>query len=67
MTCRLNDMALPMQATCRGDLYKDNVTTEQTGVPISQEGQMSTLRQAFRQADEEERKRLHEALLQDED
>lgn len=48
-----------MQATCRGDLYKGNVTTEQAGVPISQEGQMSTLRQAFRQADEEERERLH--------
>lgn len=56
-----------MQATCRGGLYKDNVTTEQTGVPISQEGQMSTLRQAFRQADEDERERLHQACLQSED
>lgn len=43
------------------------MTTEQTDIPISQEGQMSTLRQAFRQADEEERKHLHEALMQDED
>lgn len=51
------------QAACRADLYANKPLPENSTVPVSQEGQMSALRQAFRTADEEERERRYEAFL----
>lgn len=54
-----------LQAACRADLYTGpgKATTQESSVPVSQEGQLSALRQAFRTADEEEREQRYEAFL----
>ena len=52
-----------MQAACRADLYGDKAPSQNSNVPVSQEGQLSALRQAFRSADEEERERRYESFV----
>lgn len=54
------------EAACRADLYSDKAPSENSSVPVSQEGQMSALRQAFRTADEDERELRYQALLEQE-
>ena len=61
--CAYADYCAWLQAACRADLYANKPLPENSNVPVSQEGQMSALRQAFRTADEEERERRYEAFL----
>lgn len=60
-------MKLCVQAACRADLYSDRAHSQDSSVPISQEGQMSALRQVFRTADENEREQRYQALLAQEE
>lgn len=64
---RLAELAKPcVQAACRADLYSDKAPSQDSSVPVSQEGQMSALRQALRTADEDEREQRYQALLSQE-